>query len=318
MNRISAKPFLKWAGGKGQMLDQLAACSPKDLLNGKITKYVEPFVGGGAVFFRLISKYNFEEIILNDFNPELILAYTVIRDNVDELIDKLTIMELDYLSKSDKEREKTFYEVRNNFNSEKNSINYDNADEKWISHAANLIFLNKTCFNGLYRLNSKGGYNVPFGKYTNPTICDTKNLEKVHEALQSVILVHGDFEALSNYIDKNTFVYMDPPYRPLTASSSFNSYSKSPFNDDSQRRLAKWYKFLHDEKHAHLMLSNSDPTNVDENDTFFDDLYSNFTITRLSASRMINSKSSGRGSIREILVTNEVPVIRQICVSECL
>lgn len=306
MKQVSVKPFLKWAGGKGQLLSQLAAYYPQPLINNRIKRYVEPFVGGGAVFFELVSRFHFEEVVLNDYNPELILTYATIRDNPNDLISELTEMENHYLSQSDEEREKQFYSVREQYNEEKQIINYDTASSQWIPHAAKLIFLNKTCFNGLYRLNSNGMFNVPFGSYKKPTICDEKNIRNVSAALESVTLVHGDFENLTDCIDDHTFVYMDPPYRPLSNSSSFNSYSKSPFNDDSQIRLAKWFKFLHQEKKALLMLSNSDPKNIDKNDNFFDDLFGEFTINRVNATRAINSKGTGRGSITEILVTNEL------------
>lgn len=305
MKKVSAKPFLKWAGGKGQLLPQLTAYYPQCLLNNKIKRYIEPFVGGGAVFFDLVSRFTFEEVVLNDYNSDLILTYATIRDNPNELISELTKMENNYLSKSDERREKKFYSIREEYNAEKAIMNYDTFGNQWIPHAAKLIFLNKTCFNGLYRLNSKGFFNVPFGSYKRPNICDENNIRNVSAVLKSVKLVHGDFENLTKYIDEHSFVYMDPPYRPLSNSSSFTSYSKSPFNDDSQIRLAKWFKFLHEKKRALLMLSNADPKNVDKNDNFFDDLYSEFTINRVNATRAINSKGTGRGAIKEILVTNE-------------
>ncbi|SHH74508.1 DNA adenine methylase [Clostridium grantii] len=298
-----AKPFLKWAGGKTQLLEQLQENYPDKLKNGEVKKYIEPFIGGGAVFFSLVSQYNFEQVILNDINEEVILTYKVIQNNVEELIEYLLKVENEYLESEMEKKEEIFYGHREAFNKEKLEIDYENYSEQWISHAARMIMLNKTCFNGLYRLNRKGLYNVPFGKRKSVTICDFDNLRAVSEALEGVTFVTGDFENLTEYIDKGSFVYLDPPYRPLSNTASFTDYSKVSFNDESQIRLAEWTKLL-DSRGALFMLSNSDPTNADENDKFFDDLYSDFTIDRVHASRMINSKGTGRGKVREILVKN--------------
>jgi DNA adenine methylase len=304
LKNIYAKPFLKWAGGKTQLLPQIEKYYPQQLKDSKIKKYVEPFVGGGAVFFELIKRFDFNEIYLNDINEEIVLTYKVLQNNVSELIKELTRMEDEYLSKTFEDKEKMFYEIRTKFNQEKLVLNYSTYSPDWILHAAKVICLNKTCFNGLYRLNKKGEYNVPFGKFKNPTICDTKNLISANTVLQGVTLLNGDFEELTSIIDENTFVYLDPPYRPLSGTSSFNDYSKSTFNDDSQRRLAKWYSLL-DSTNACLILSNSDPTNTQPDDDFFIRLYSDFNINTVYASRAINSKSDGRGEIRELLITNE-------------
>ena len=163
--------------------------------------------------------------------------------------------------------------------------------------------MNRTCFNGLYRVNSKGKFNVPFGKYVNPKICDEENLIKASEILKNVKILNNDFEKTDEYIDENTFVYFDPPYRPLSNTSSFNSYSKEIFNDEVQERLADFYKRLHKKK-AKLMLSNSDPKNTCQDDDFFDDLYSDFNILRVNAKRMINSNASKRGNVTELLILN--------------
>ncbi|SKA98293.1 DNA adenine methylase [Caloramator quimbayensis] len=303
MSELAAKPFLKWAGGKSQLLPKILDNLPQRLKDGKIKKYAEPFLGGGAVFFYLSSIYNFEQIILNDINSECILTYKVIQQYVDDLIKILSEIESEYINKNDDKRQEMFYERRDMFNDEKTKIDYNNFSDMWISHAANMIFLNKTCFNGLYRQNRKGQFNVPFGKYKNPTICDIDNLKCVNKALYGVKLTCGDFEILTSFIDENTFVYMDPPYRPLNNTSNFTDYSKEPFNDESQKRLAAWFYYL-DSIGASLMLSNSDPTNSDPDDDFFDKLYEDFTINRVDAIRSINSKGSGRGTIRELLILN--------------
>lgn len=303
MINSKAKPFLKWAGGKTQLLQQIKEHYPKELSEGKLTKYVEPFLGGGAVFFELNKTFDFEEVILNDISTELIITYKVIQNKIEELIDELNKLETEYMNKSFENKEIMFYEIRERFNHQKHTIDLEEFSSDWISLASKMIFLNKTCFNGLYRVNKKGDFNVPFGKYKSPNICDTENLRNVHLALKDVILLNKDFEELTDYIDENTFVYMDPPYRPLNGTSSFNDYQKSSFNDESQIRLAKWFRTL-DSKNAYLMLSNSDPTNTDPNDLFFEELYSGYQIHKVTASRAINSKGSGRGAINELLIVN--------------
>lgn len=299
-----AKPFLKWAGGKGQLIDTLKKYFPKKLQEGKIRTYIEPFLGGGALFFYLIERFEFEEIILNDINKECILTYRIVQNNVDELISLLETMEDSYIGKDDLSRQEMFYNIRKTFNEEKKVIDYYSCSRECIRHAAHMIFLNRTCFNGLYRENSKGEYNVPMGKYKKPLICDSENLAAASKALKGVKLITEDFEELTDYADENTFIYMDPPYRPLSITSSFNEYYKEAFNDDSQKRLCEWYKTLSNDKKALLMLSNSDPTNTNPDDSFFDELYKGFNINRVSAIRAINSKSSGRGAVRELLITN--------------
>ncbi len=292
-----ARPFVKWAGGKGQLLDVLRENLPKEM--GKsIEKYAEPFVGGGALLFALISEYSFKEIYICDNNKELINAYSVIRDYCSELIKTLSDMQTKYSScVSNQEKQEYYYEQRDKYNCL--TLNSDTCVQK----AALFIFINRTCFNGLYRVNKKGCYNVPFGKHENPTICDTENLIKISEALQNVTMRSCDYHDVLNFADEKTFVYFDPPYRPLNATSGFTSYTEDQFNDQNQTELADVYKEL-SARGARVMLSNSDPHNVDENDDFFDDLYSGFEILRVDATRMINSKSSSRGKIKELLIKN--------------
>jgi len=306
MNKKAATPFLKWAGGKRQLLEQFNALYPNKLKEGKIRKYVEPFLGGGAVFFDLQKKYEFEKVVLNDINEELILTYKVVQNQCRDLIFILKKLEESFLFKDIDARKKMFYTVRKLFNNEKKTIDYKAFSKVWILHAAHLIFLNRTCFNGLYRLNKSGDFNVPFGKYKNPKICDEENLLNVSEALKNVILISGEYYNVEKYIeiDENTFVYIDPPYRPLTSSSNFTNYSKSGFNDDNQKELASWFKKLIKDNKAQVMLSNSDA-----NDDFFYNLYekdeNNIFIRKVNASRTINSKGSLRGQITEIVVLHE-------------
>lgn len=293
----SARPFVKWAGGKGQLLEVLKSNLPKGI-GTKITKYAEPFVGGGALLFDLLSEYAFKEVYINDNNKELINTYLVIKDCCGELIQTLADMQNKYSScESNEEKQAYYYEQRERYNTL--SLNDDTRIEK----AALFIFINRTCFNGLYRVNRKGCYNVPFGKHSNPTICDTENLLKTSEVLQNVIMRSCDYHDVLSFVDENTFVYIDPPYRPLNATSGFTSYTEEQFNDQNQIELADMYKEI-SSVGARVMLSNSDPHNVDENDNFFDDLYADFTILRVEASRVINSKASSRGKIKELLIKN--------------
>lgn len=299
-----AKPILKWAGGKAKLIPIMELRYPKELNNGTIKTYVEAFIGGGAVFFDIVSKFKFERIIINDINKELILTYKVVKDFPNELMNLLSTYQDKYnMYERLEEKQEYYYKIRTAFNEGKDSISYEKITFREIEHAAYMIFINKSCFNGLYRENKKGGFNVPFGKKNTINTFNKENIENVSEVLKNTIIVNGDFEELEKYIDDATFIYMDPPYRPLNATSNFNDYSKEPFNDESQIRLGEFCKRL-SAKGAKIMLSNSDPKNIDENDEFFDELYKDFTIERIHASRMINSKGTGRGKVSEILVTN--------------
>lgn len=299
-----AKPFLKWAGGKAKLIPIFKEQYPNELKEGKIKTYVEPFIGGGAVLFSMLSKYDFEKVVINDINSELVLTYKSIKEKPEEIINVLDKCQSKYneLDSLD-EKQLYYYDIRDKFNEVKGKLDYNNIDEKAIEHAAYMIFINKSCFNGLYRENKKGGFNVPFGKKEKVNCYDRENIMSVSNVLKNAIILNGDFEGVMEYIDENTFVYMDPPYRPLNATSNFNDYSKEPFNDDTQKRLARFYDKLN-EKGAKVMESNSDPKNTDENDEFFDELYYNYNIQRISAARSINSKGTGRGKISEILIMN--------------
>ncbi|MBP2133464.1 DNA adenine methylase [Methanomicrobium sp. W14] len=303
MPGINEKPFLKWAGGKTQLLDEFTKRIPGELKNGEITAFVEPFVGGGAVYFHFNKLFNFDECHLFDVNSELVLVYNVIKNDVDELVEYLCVVAGEFLSKNDEGRKKYYYSVRNEFNRTKPSINFGRYGRPWIERAGQLIFLNKTCFNGLFRVNSKGEFNVPFGRYKNPKIVYPELLKADSDLLQNTVIHLGDFEFSAGYIDSHAFVYFDPPYRPLNSSSSFTGYSSDGFDDKCQRRLAKFYNQC-DMKNAKLMLSNSDPKNISPDDNYFDDMYRRFKIERLSARRNINSDASKRGDINEILVMN--------------
>jgi DNA adenine methylase len=303
MHVSSARPFLKWAGGKTQLLDEFAKRLPGELGDGSVTRYVEPFVGGGAMFFALNRRFSFNTCYIGDANDELVLAYRVIKRAVKKLIAELAALESAYLAKSDRERELFFYQVRNLFNEDVSETNFQRYGPGWIERAAQILFLNRTCYNGLFRVNRRGEFNVPYGRYKNPTILDEENLNDVARVLKTTRIHLGDFTTCRKYVDDRTFVYFDPPYRPLNLTSSFTSYSRNGFSEADQVRLADLFREL-DEKGAKIMLSNSDPKNEDPNDTFFDDLYADYTIERVPAKRMINSNGARRGEVNELIVTN--------------
>lgn len=292
-----AKPFLKWAGGKGQLLSQLAEHLPIQISNEPFT-YIEPFVGGGAMLFYMLQRFsNIRKAIINDVNEDLILTYRIIKDDVEELIAKLDRLEKDYLSIPDQDgRSLVFYEVRERYNKHIGDS---------IERASQLIFLNKTCFNGLYRVNRRGLFNVPFGKYANPTICNAKLLRADSLLLKSaqVEICQGDYAQTLHYIDGLTFVYLDPPYRPLNATSSFTAYARGDFNDDDQRALAAFCHQL-SERECLWMQSNADCSAKNPEDTFFEDLYANYRIERVYASRFINANPNKRGKLTELLIKN--------------
>ncbi len=293
---MPVKPFVKWAGGKVQVLDQICQTYPFGL--GKtITKYAEPFVGGGAVLFDVLCKYQLERVYISDINRELIETYIQIRDNADKIVSILNTLECEYLPLSSEGRKAYYYTKRERFNKLKSNAVTD------VEISALFIYLNRTCFNGLYRVNSKGGFNVPMGSYNNPTICDSDNLLAVSKRLQGVEIVCGDYKKSGDFIDDNTFAYFDPPYRPLSVTSGFTSYTQNGFDDGKQAELARFIKEM-SHKGACVVASNSDPKNTDENDSFFDDLYKSFSIVRISASRAINSVGTRRGRVNELLISN--------------
>ena len=290
-----AKPFVKWVGGKTQLLDDIKKTLPCDLSQREGVTYVEPFVGGGAVLFWILQEYpNITRAIINDINAELICTYCVIKYDVENLIVELTRIQSEYLALDEVARKNYYLLQREHFNGRNNSD---------VETAALFIFLNRTCFNGLYRVNSKGKFNVPHGKYSNPRICDEETLRADSAVLQRVEILCGDFAQTGKYAGDNVLYYFDPPYRPLTETSAFTSYAKDGFNDKEQKRLRDFCEQIAAHKSL-FVASNSDPQNVDSGDDFFDLLYGMFSIKRVSASRMINSKANGRGAISEIMISN--------------
>jgi len=266
-------PFLKWAGGKRQLIPQMAKYFPNDY-----NKFIEPFIGGGAIFFHLLPPKS----IISDNNPDLINCYKVIKEDVESLIKSL---------KKHKYEKDYYYEIRA----------LDRDTEKFaqlsdIEKASRTIYLNKSGYNGLYRVNSKGYFNVPFGRHKNPTICDEDNLRAVHRVLKSVKVVHGSFEVCLDFAEKDDFIYFDPPYYPISETALFTSYTKQDFGEDSQIKLYEIYKKL-DKKGCKLLLSNSYCD-------FILNLYRDYRIITLKAKRAINSISSRRGMINEVLIIN--------------
>lgn len=295
----NARPVLKWAGGKGLLLPQLSEKFPNSLKCGSIKRYIEPFVGGGAVFFEICNSFRFKDAFLFDINPELVILYNVIKKDVGLLIKELSFLQEAYASAEDKSA--LYYGLRDEYNTFDKHLDANVYSADFVRRAALTVFLNRTCFNGLFRVNSKGLFNVPMGRYKNPCILDSDNLTAVSHALSKATIIQADFSTALQYADKDTFIYYDPPYRPLS-DTSFTSYAANGFDDNEQRRL----KNIFDQANklgALQMLSNSDPTNAG-GDTFFDDLYQEYNIHRIWAKRLINSKADGRAAIRELLITN--------------
>lgn len=289
-----AKPFIKWVGGKGQLIEQLDVQLPADFDTWNNATYIEPFVGGGAMLFHMLQKYpNIKHAVINDINQDLTTCYKTVRDHVEELISALKDMQDTYLHVKDSDaRKEIFLAARDRYN-EKNLAPIENTTL--------FFFLNRTCFNGLYRVNKKGAFNVPFGKYSNPQICDPTTLRADSELLKKVEILTGDFEQTFEYAKGNTLFYFDPPYRPLSGTSCFTDYSKESFNDDTQVRLKEYCDKVADAGY-HFMLSNSDCKGKNEEDMFFDVLYHNYHIERVWASRSINADPTKRGKLTEILV----------------
>jgi DNA adenine methylase len=276
----SPKPFVKWAGGKRQLIPELLKYIPKNFDN-----YFEPFVGGGALFFEL---YNLDilkdkKVYLFDINKELINTYEIIRDFPNELIEKLK----EFKSKHNKE---FYYQIRELDRSE----NYKNLDN--IIKAARFIYLNRTCFNGLYRVNKKGYFNVPIGKYKNPQIVNEENILAVSKALQNAIIKHCDYKEVLKFANSNDFIYFDPPYYPLNDTANFTSYTQGEFLEKEQIELFETFKSLAN-KECFVLESNSDTE-------FINKLYKEFKIEKIFANRAINSKGNKRGKITEVLIRN--------------
>lgn len=293
---MNAKPFLKWAGGKTQLITDIHKALPKELINEKFT-YIEPFVGSGAILFWILNNFpNVEKAVINDINADLTNTYKIIASNPKELIAVLKQFQGEYhaIDLQTEIKKEYFIDKRTLFNTRSTDL---------VTQAALFIFLNRTCFNGLFRVNKSNGFNVPIGSYKKPTICDKENLLAVSEVLQRVEILTGDYQETLNHTEGPALFYFDPPYKPLSNTSSFNSYAKDEFGDNEQIRLRDFCKTLDTLGHKWL-LSNSDVKGKDSNDNFFDDLYNEFNINRVFATRMINANAEKRGKLTELLITN--------------
>lgn len=294
-NIHAAKPFVKWAGGKTQLLAEIEEFLPADFSTKTDITYVEPFVGGGAALFYLLQTYpNIKRAIINDINAKLITTYRVIKSQPERLIAALKQLQEEYLPKAHEDRTEMFMAKRKEFND-------DVLTE--VEIASLFIFLNRTCFNGLYRENSKGKFNVPHGRYTNPLICDESTILADSEVLQRVEILCGDFAKTIEYADSSTLFYFDPPYKPLSETSSFNSYVKEVFDDNEQIRLRDFCRRVVF-KGSSFILSNSDVKGKNPDDDFFDNLYADYSINRVQANRMVNANGAKRGKLSELLITN--------------
>jgi len=294
-----AQPFLKWAGGKRQLMKEIETRLPKNLES--YNTYVEPFIGGGAVLFHLLEKYDFENVHISDLNPELILCYEMLKLDAKSVIRNLDKLIEAYPEEID-DRKEVYYKIRTDWNEDVGNINSLSKSKK-IKRVSQMLFLNRTCFNGLFRVNRKGEFNVPIGNYKKPSFPKAENLLAVQKALENVTIHLSSFENCEFWVDKSTFIYFDPPYRPLSDTSHFVSYSKGEFDDENQKQLAHTFRSL-DKKNVKVLLSNSDPKNTVADDEFFDELYSGFNIQRVSAKRAINSNPNKRGIITELLISN--------------
>lgn len=288
---MKAKPFVKWVGGKGQLLEQLEALLPADFDQWENVTYIEPFVGGGAMLFYMLQTHsNIQFAIINDINKDLTTCYKVVQKNPDALVDSLQQIQREYYALQTEESRKQFFMLM------RDEFNTKNLDP--IRNTTLFFFLNRTCFNGLYRVNKSGLFNVPFGRYETPTICDPETIYADNELLQKVEIMTGDYQQTFAKAQGNTLFYFDPPYRPLSNTSSFNDYVKEEFNDFAQKRLKEFcdkvtnagYKF---------MLSNSDCK-----DGFFDDLYVQYVLNKVLASRSVNANPLKRGKLTELLISN--------------
>lgn len=289
------KPFIKWVGGKGQLLEQLEAKLPADFDQRHDVTYIEPFVGGGAMLFHMLQQHpNISRAIINDINPDLTTCYEVVKTHPEELIRSLQTIQTEFYALCNEESCRDFYmQMRDRFNTK--ALNP-------IENTTLFFFLNRTCFNGLYRVNRKGLFNVPFGRNAHPTICDVDTILSDSEILQRVTILTGDYQQTLAYADAHSFFYFDPPYRPLSDTSSFNDYSSEAFDDRAQIRLKEFCDRIHAEGHT-FMLSNADCFSHN-GDRFFDDLYAAYDIQRVWASRSVNANANKRGKLQELLIRN--------------
>lgn len=298
-SKLPAKPFVKWAGGKGNLLQRLEELLPTNFNDLENVTYIEPFVGGGAMLFHMLQNHpNITRAVINDINPDLIHCYELIKDNPEALIARLQDLEYNFNHQDVHDKRELYYAYRDQYNLE--GIPTD-------ERAALFIFLNHTCFNGLYRVNAAGKFNVPYGRYKYPVICNRDLILQDHKLLNSVKLVirhSGDYKQISRHLHSKgpKFVYFDPPYRPLLNESNFRSYSNSPFGDHQQEELKHFCDRL-GKLGCQVMVSNSDSRNVDGS-SYFEELYEGYNFERILAPRFINAFPEKRVKLYEIVIRN--------------
>ncbi len=292
----ATKPFVKWAGGKGSLVKHLSAHLPDNFRDKRNVTYVEPFVGGGAMLFYMLTHFtNIRRVVINDVNEDLIFCYKLIKNTPQTLIEQLKRIANEYLQLSNMdEKSRYYYKVRDKYNSK------ETIDEE---KAAYFMFLNKTCFNGLYRVNTCGKFNVPFGKYKNPTICDDKLILADHELLKKVDIYAGDYSEIMRFLGKGyNYIYIDPPYRPLSGTAYFKEYSHNVFDDKEQEKL-KIFCDIMTARGCKIMQSNSNSMD-DDGESYFAKLYQGYHITQIEAHRYINAHVGKRNKETELLIMN--------------
>jgi len=302
---MMASPFLKWAGGKRQLIEDIESRLPGELGTDGNRRYAEPFVGSGVLMFHLFEKELIDDALISDLNKDLVNAYRTIREDVSGVISCLESIQERYDESSQENRKESYFSIRKEFNDRRATFDYDSYSTDWCLHSAQMIYLNKTGFNGLFRVNKSGHFNVPPSDLKNKTILNEENLLDVSRVLQNVEIRTGDFSECSSWVEPGSFVYFDPPYRPIE-KTSFTTYSTNVFDDSEQERLANFAKELCS-RGVRVMVSNSDPTNTDAEDDYFERIYSSadgFSLHKVNAIRSINSKGGGRGPISELLITN--------------
>lgn len=291
-----AKPFVKWAGGKGSLIKQLTECLPQDFDKQQNVTYIEPFVGGGAMLFYMLTHYsNIKRAIINDVNEDLINCYLLIKEDPARLIVLLHSIKDEYYNLDTIEKKmQYYYRIRERYNNDELAI---------VERAACFIFLNKTCFNGLYRVNTSGKFNVPFGKYERPNICDEELIMTDHKVLQKVDIHSGRYNNITKHLDKGyNFIYIDPPYRPLSGSACFIEYTHNIFDDTEQEKLKAYCDML-TQKGCKIMQSNSNSID-DDGMPYFAKLYNTYTINQILAHRFINAHAGKREKETELLIMN--------------
>lgn len=296
------KSFVKWVGGKGQLAKHLDKFLPRNISDMEDLVYVDAFVGGGSMLFYMLQKYpNIKHAIINDINSDLVCCYNAIKNFPEQLIQLLKSMEMVYKTCMTEDERRTFYDKKRKL--------YNSKLMSPIENAALFIFLNRTCYNGVYRVNRKGEFNVPFGRYADPTICDEDLIRRDSELLKDVEIHCGDYkntlEYAAPYLEdgKNVLFYFDPPYRPISKTACFTGFDKTPFRDEHQEELCDLCKEI-DMRGGKFLLSNSDGHSINPDDTFLLDLYHTFNIGTVMASRNINAKGDGRAKISELTVWN--------------